>query len=64
MGVSPSASSALPTAVYPPGKLEDPPGTPARFRKAEDAGIPAYVKDDNAAKDVLVRPAGICALVK
>ena len=34
------------------------------FRKAEDAGIPAYVKDDNAAKDVLVRPAGICALVK
>ena len=31
MGVSPSASSALPTAVYPPGKLEDPPGTPARF---------------------------------
>ena len=34
------------------------------FRKAEDAGIPAYGKDDNAAKDVLVRPAGICALAK
>ena len=34
------------------------------FRKTEDAGIPAYVKDDNAAKDVLVRPAGICAIAK
>ena len=34
------------------------------FRKAEDAGIPAYVKDDNAAKDVSERPAGMCALVK
>ena len=31
MGVSPSASSALPAAAYPPGKLEDPPGVPARF---------------------------------
>ena len=34
------------------------------FRKTEDAGIPAYVKDDNAAKDVSERPAGMCALVK
>ena len=33
------------------------------FRKAEDAGIPAYVKDDNAAKSGTVRPAGMCALV-
>ena len=32
--------------------------------KAEDADILAYVKDDNAAKDVSERPAGICALVK
>ena len=32
--------------------------------KAEDAGLPAQVKDDNAAKDVLERPAGMCALVK
>ena len=31
MGDSPSASSALPAAVYPPGKLGDPPGIPARF---------------------------------
>ena len=30
MGDSPSASSALPAAVYPPGKLGDPPGVPAR----------------------------------
>ena len=62
MGDSPSASSALPTAVYPPGKLEDPPGAPARFSQAEDAGIPAYVKDDNAAKGVPVCPTDICAL--
>ena len=34
------------------------------FRKAEDAGIPAYGKDDNAAKGVPVCPAGICALVR
>ena len=34
------------------------------FRKAEDAGIPAYVKDDNAAKGVPERPAGMRALVK
>ena len=31
MGDSPSASSALPAVVYPPGKLGDPPGVPARF---------------------------------
>ena len=33
------------------------------FRKAEDAGLLAQVKDDNAAKGGLVRPAGMCALV-
>ena len=33
------------------------------FRKAEDAGIPACVKDDNAAKGEPVRPAGMRALV-
>ena len=33
------------------------------FRKAEDAGIPAYVKDDNAAKGGPVRSAGMCTLV-
>ena len=33
------------------------------FRKAEDAGLLAQVKDDNAAKGRLVRPAGMCALV-
>ena len=33
------------------------------FRKAEDAGIPAYGKDDNAAKGVPVRSAGMCTLV-
>ena len=63
MGVSPSASSALSAAVHAPGKLADPPFWRV-FRKTEDAGIPAYVKDDNAAKDVSERPAGICALVK
>ena len=34
------------------------------FRKAEDAGLLAQVKDDNAAKGVPERPAGMCALVK
>ena len=34
------------------------------FRKAEDAGLLAQVKDDNAAKGVLERPAGMCALAK
>ena len=62
MGDSPSASSALPSAVHAPGKLEDPPGAPARFRKAEGAGLLAQVKDDNAAKGGPVRPAGMCAL--
>ena len=33
------------------------------FRKAEEAGIPAYAKDDNAAKGGPVRPAGMRALV-
>lgn len=33
------------------------------FRKAEGAGLLAQVKDDNAAKGGLVRPAGMCALV-
>ena len=34
------------------------------FRKAEDAGLLAQVKDDNAAKGVPERPAGMRALVK
>ena len=81
MGVSPSASSALPSAVHAPGKLEDPPGAPARFSQGRGRrGLTSYrqvcrgpflwaeallaqVKDDNAAKGVPVRPAGICALV-
>ena len=33
------------------------------FRKAEDAGRLAPVKDDNAAKGGPERPAGMCALV-
>ncbi len=33
------------------------------FRKAEDADILAYVKDDNAAKGGSERPAGMCAFV-
>ena len=33
------------------------------FRKAEDAGIPAYVKDDNAADGVPGRSASAYALV-
>ena len=33
------------------------------FRKAEDAGLLAQVKDDNAAKGGPVRPVGMCALV-
>ena len=33
------------------------------FRKSEDAGRLSPVKDDNAAKGVLVHPAGMCALV-
>ena len=33
------------------------------FRKAEDAGRLSPVKDDNAAKGVLVRSAGMCTLV-
>ena len=34
------------------------------FRKAEDAGLLAQVKDDNAAKGVPERPAGMRALVE
>ena len=33
------------------------------FRKAEDAGLLAQVKDDTAAKGGSVRPAGMRALV-
>ena len=33
------------------------------FRKAEDAGRLSPVKDDNAAKGVPVRSAGMCTLV-
>ena len=33
------------------------------FRKAEGAGLLAQVKDDNAAKGVPVRSAGMCTLV-
>ena len=64
MGASPSASSVLPAAVYPPGKLEDRRAFRRGFRKAEDAGLLAQVKDDNAAKGVPERPAGMRALVK
>ena len=31
--------------------------------KAEDAGLPPQVKDDNAASGVSERPPGMCALV-
>ena len=43
MGVSPSASSALPAAGYPPGKLGDPPGIPARFSQGRGRrGLTSY----------------------
>ena len=43
MGVSPSASSALPSAVHAPGKLEDPPGAPARFSQGRGRrGLTSY----------------------
>ena len=43
MGDSPSASSALPAAVYPPGKLGDPPGIPARFSQGRGRrGLTSY----------------------
>ena len=49
---------------YPPGKLRR---TRRAFwrvvRKAEDAGLPAQVKDDNAANGGPERPAGMCVLV-
>ena len=63
-GVSPSASSALPAAVDPLGKLRR---TRRAFwrvvRKAEDAGLLAQAKDDNAANGGPERPAGMRALV-
>ena len=62
MGLSPSASSALPAAVHAPGKFEDPPGAPARFSQGRGRRL-APVKDDNAAKGGPERPAGMCALV-
>ncbi len=64
MGVSPSASlpCQLPFILWE--NLKTRRALRRAFRKAEDAGIPAYVKDDNAAKGVPVCPAGICALVK
>ena len=62
MGVSPSASSALSSVVHAPGKLEDPPGAPARFCKAENAILLMQVKDDNVTKGGPERPVGMCAL--
>ena len=43
MGVSPSASSALPAAVHAPGKFEDPPGAPLRFSQGRGRrGLTSY----------------------
>ena len=43
MGDSPSASSALPSAVHAPGKLEDPPGVLARFSQGRGRrGLTSY----------------------
>ena len=43
MGDSPSASSALPAVVHAPGKLEDPPGAPARFSQGRGRrGLTSY----------------------
>ena len=43
MGLSPSASSALPAAVHAPGKFEDPPGAPVRFSQGRGRrGLTSY----------------------
>ena len=63
MGVSPSASSALSAAVHAPGKLEDPPGAPARFSQGRGRRQAGACQRDAQCRAVFIPAKAACALV-